>query len=125
IEEGGKRVPHDVAVIGYDDTYLAAVAKPALTSVAQPAHEMGEAAVRILMERLRGGRTKPREVLLEQSLSIRDTCGANPQGPFPTPLPEREALRIWIALLQETALTKMTKGRPADAPSSRGTRRRP
>src|SRR5690606_41911860 len=33
---------------------------------------MGEAAVRILMERLRGGRTKPREVLLEPSLSIRD-----------------------------------------------------
>lgn len=94
IEEGGKRVPHDVAVIGYDDTYLAAVAKPALTSVAQPAHEMGEAAVRILMERLRGGRTKPREVLLEPSLSIRDTCGAKPQGPVPTPLPEREALRI-------------------------------
>ncbi|GAA4348831.1 LacI family DNA-binding transcriptional regulator [Angustibacter luteus] len=46
----GVRVPDDVAIIGYDDIDFAASAAIPLSSVRQPAHEMGAAAARILLE---------------------------------------------------------------------------
>lgn len=92
VEDCGKKVPQDVAVIGYDGTYLASCIKPSLTTVVQPAREMGEVAVRILMERLRGKRVKPRSVLLEAQLRIGDTCGAKPQGPVLSAVGQRAEL---------------------------------
>lgn len=82
IEAAGKSVPGDVAVVGYDGTYLADLFRPALTTVSQPAREIGEAAVRILMERLRGSRVAKRHVVLNTELRIRDTCGAKPAAPI-------------------------------------------
>ena len=46
----GRRVPDDVAVVGYDDSLIAACAIPALTSVRQPVEEMAEAATRALLD---------------------------------------------------------------------------
>jgi DNA-binding LacI/PurR family transcriptional regulator len=48
----GVRVPDDVSVVGLDDIPLAELTRPALTTVAQPAYEMGEAAARLLLDRL-------------------------------------------------------------------------
>ena len=42
------RVPEDVAVIGYDDVELAAMTDPALTTVRQPAYELGATAYELL-----------------------------------------------------------------------------
>ena len=46
----GRRVPHDVAVVGYDDVAQAAVTVPALTTVAQPIEEMAEQALALLLD---------------------------------------------------------------------------
>ena len=49
VREGGRRVPQDVAVVGFDDIPLAAHTEPPLTTVHQPMREMGEAAARMLL----------------------------------------------------------------------------
>ncbi|MDO5495928.1 MAG: LacI family DNA-binding transcriptional regulator [bacterium] len=48
LHDSGLRVPEDVAVVGYDDTDLATIVRPQLTSVAQPRGEMGRRAMEIL-----------------------------------------------------------------------------
>ncbi|MFB7883560.1 LacI family DNA-binding transcriptional regulator [Microbacterium sp. NPDC056057] len=50
----GVRVPDDVAVVGYDDIEFAAIAGVPLTSVRQPAREMGRTAAELLLARIGG-----------------------------------------------------------------------
>ena len=47
----GRRVPDDVALIGYDDSLVAECSNPPMSSVRQPVEEMAEAATRALLER--------------------------------------------------------------------------
>lgn len=39
--KAGRRVPEDVAIIGYDDIELASFMNPPLSTIAQPKHEIG------------------------------------------------------------------------------------
>ncbi|WP_137845508.1 LacI family DNA-binding transcriptional regulator [Microbacterium sp. 2FI] len=50
----GVRVPEDIAVVGYDDIEFAAIAAVPLTSVRQPAREMGRTAAEMLLARISG-----------------------------------------------------------------------
>jgi DNA-binding LacI/PurR family transcriptional regulator len=54
LKEAGLSCPGDVSVVGYDDIYRARHAQPALTTVQAPISELGDRAVRILLEFLRG-----------------------------------------------------------------------
>ncbi len=72
----GLRVPEDVSLIGYDDTWVAALEHIALTTVHQDARTIGTAAVDLLQERITGGRTTPRHVVLRPTLTVRETTGA-------------------------------------------------
>lgn len=69
---GGARVPDDVAIVGYDDIEFAAVAAVPLTSVRQPAREMGRAAAERLLQ-LVSGAAKPSgsAIRFEPELSVR------------------------------------------------------
>ena len=49
LARAGRRVPDDVAVIGFDDHPLASQVTPALTTVRQPIEEFGTLAVRRLI----------------------------------------------------------------------------
>jgi LacI family transcriptional regulator len=72
----GLRVPHDVSIVGFDDQPHAAYAWPALTTVRQPAVEMGMAAARALLEELRGhGFVLP---TFHTDLVLRDSTGPAP-----------------------------------------------
>ncbi len=51
-KERGLRIPEDLAVVGFDDVPLAAIASPPLTTVFQPIQEQGERAATLLLERL-------------------------------------------------------------------------
>jgi LacI family transcriptional regulator len=63
LRESGLRVPADVAVVGFDDIPLAGFVDPALTTVRVPAHELGLAAGRALLDRLAGAPVDARTLL--------------------------------------------------------------
>lgn len=87
LEEMELRVPEDVAVVGFDDLPPAMVTFPFLTVAAQPAYEMGQRSVAVLLDRLSGGRGpgQPRpEVVLPTQLVVRRSSG-DPLG-APAPL---------------------------------------
>ena len=69
------RVPEDVAVVGYNDIDLAALVKPALTTVAAPSYELGVAAMTMLLDLLEGRPVKQRRVKLPTRLIVRQSCG--------------------------------------------------
>lgn len=64
----GRRVPDDVAVVGFDDSPLAATTDPPLSSIRQPIGEMGREMVRLLIEQLGRRDTVPRRVILATTL---------------------------------------------------------
>jgi LacI family transcriptional regulator len=70
----GLRVPDDVAVTGYDDIDAASLVSPPLTTVQNPAREIGRACARLLLERLDGEATDAgRAVALSHRLIIRES----------------------------------------------------
>jgi LacI family transcriptional regulator len=72
------RVPADVSVIGFDDSPLAAVAVPPLTTVRQPAREKGAAAARLLLDVL-GGAQPAGPVELATALVVRGSTAKPPR----------------------------------------------
>ncbi len=73
--ELGVHVPSDLAVVGFDDTRIARLTRPPLTTVRVPMHLMGAEAIRLLCERL-GDPTLPgRRVALHPELVVRQSCG--------------------------------------------------
>jgi len=53
VKRMGKRVPEDVAVVGYDNIEMAALYDPPLTTVAQPLYDIGACAMQTILDRLR------------------------------------------------------------------------
>jgi LacI family transcriptional regulator len=54
IREARLRIPRDIALVGYDDIEAAGLVTPGLTTVVNPAYEMGHACGRLLLERMSG-----------------------------------------------------------------------
>jgi LacI family transcriptional regulator len=77
--EAGLHVPRDLSVIGFDDIALAAYSNPPLTTIAQPKHQTGELAARMLMQRIaEPDRPLQREILRPTLMPRRST--ARPGG---------------------------------------------
>ena len=72
LRAAGRRVPDDVAVVGFDDSDLARHADPPLTTVHQPLERMGQEMSRLLLAQLTG-HPVPRPVVLTTHLQIRDS----------------------------------------------------
>lgn len=70
------RVPDDVRIVGIDDIPYASLLPVPLTTVHQPCPEIGRAAMAAMLERINSPDLPARDVLLECSLVIRDSCGA-------------------------------------------------
>ena len=73
LTRAGVGVPTEVSVVGYDDSALAQIAHVDLTTVNQDAARQARLAVEAAVERLDGGRTRRREVVLPPRLVIRGT----------------------------------------------------
>jgi DNA-binding LacI/PurR family transcriptional regulator len=74
LREAGRRVPADVAVIGFEDSALARQTDPPLTTIYQPVEAMGREMVRLVLSRIRGDEPEEPYVLLETHLVIRDSA---------------------------------------------------
>jgi DNA-binding LacI/PurR family transcriptional regulator len=74
----GKRVPHDVAIVGYDDSPVATSTQPHLSSVRQPIEEMGREVARLLIEAVEGTDPVQRRVILATELVKRASSAGRP-----------------------------------------------
>ena len=70
-EEHGLRIPDDVSVVGFDDTYPSALMQPPLTTVRQPFFEMGQRAIKLMLS------------LLEAPAQARGVGGWSTHSPAP------------------------------------------
>lgn len=82
LEAAGLKVPDDVSVVGYDNTWLAALRTVDLTTVNQPRREIGRVAARCAQQRV-DGRSSPVTHVVTPDLVVRSTS-----GPPSVPLPE-------------------------------------
>ena len=71
----GIAVPADVRVIGVDDVRIANLTSVPLTTIHQPCHELGRAAVATMIRRIENRKMVAQTVLAEVELVIRDSCG--------------------------------------------------
>jgi DNA-binding LacI/PurR family transcriptional regulator len=74
LRRSGRRVPEDVAVIGFEDSPLAQHTDPKLTTVRQPVEAMGARMASELLALLSRGGQEPAQVILATELVIRDSA---------------------------------------------------
>lgn len=70
----GRRVPEDIAIVGFDDIQLAALVTPALTTCRVPMYGMGREALQMLIERINDCVTDCTPVEFQPQLIIRDSA---------------------------------------------------
>jgi LacI family transcriptional regulator len=68
-------VPRDLGVVGFDDTRVAQMTNPHLTTVRVPMSRMGATAVELLIKRIAEPERPPEKVVLDAELVVRDSCG--------------------------------------------------
>ncbi len=79
LRQAGWQVPHDVALIGFDDIPAASVIEPALTTVRQPIERLGSMAVDLLLSVLENSSEEEapaHRIILPTELVIRASCGS-------------------------------------------------
>jgi len=74
IQAAGLAIPENMAIVGFDDIFLAAYTQPPLTTVRVPAYGLGWTAAELLISLVEGDGVS--SVTLETELVIRDSCGA-------------------------------------------------
>jgi DNA-binding LacI/PurR family transcriptional regulator len=72
----GVRVPEDIRIVGVDDVAYASLLPVPLTTIHQPCRAIGEAALRVMLDRLNRPESLTKDVLLDCTLVIRKSCGA-------------------------------------------------
>lgn len=70
-QDAGLSVPDDVSVVGFDNTYLAMMHRPALTSVSQPVDELGSRALDTLYWRMENKKAEYEAVCLHPTVIVR------------------------------------------------------
>lgn len=71
--ECGYRVPEDISIVGFDDSYICTVTTPALTTIRSPKNAIGRTAVRRIREILDTGDSNIVKSRLCTSLVVRDS----------------------------------------------------
>jgi DNA-binding LacI/PurR family transcriptional regulator len=73
IHAAGLNIPGDVAIVGFDDIFLAGYVHPPLTTIRVPAHGLGWTAAETLLALIEG--EEVRSAILETELVVRESCG--------------------------------------------------
>lgn len=73
ILDKGLDIPKDISVVGYDDTRIASLTRPKLTTVKQPIYDIGAVCIRMLVKVLAGEDIKQKRVELPYQLILRDS----------------------------------------------------
>lgn len=78
LQRYGISVPHDISVIGFDDVPNASTVSPALTTMRQPIHEIGEHAANLLLAQINGTTESEQNKLLPAEIIVRASTGVPP-----------------------------------------------
>jgi LacI family transcriptional regulator len=73
LKRSGLRIPAEVEVVGFDDVEPAGLVEPPLSTVAQPAFEMGRESARLLLGLIDGEEPRERTIIMEPRLVVRGT----------------------------------------------------
>ncbi|KMY45812.1 LacI family transcriptional regulator [Bacillus sp. FJAT-27916] len=65
------KIPDEMAIIGFDDYEWMKIINPSLTTVKQPAYEMGQKAAEVILDCIKNKQEKPTDYMLDTSLIIR------------------------------------------------------
>lgn len=76
IREHQLRVPDDISLIGFDDVYLSTIVEPNLTTVHQPAYEIGMSSIQMLMSRIEKKPLEEKNRRFMPTLIQRDTVAS-------------------------------------------------
>jgi len=74
-DEIGMRCPEDFALVSFDDYPWLGCFRPRLTTIELPKYELGETAVRLVLERIEQSNTRVQTVTLLPQLRVRESCG--------------------------------------------------
>jgi signal transduction histidine kinase/AraC-like DNA-binding protein len=87
LKDNGRRVPEDVAVIGFDNRLEGSVTEPGLTSIHVPLFDVGYRAVALLTNAIREGNHLREREQVDAHLVVRESCGCRPGAHLPKSLP--------------------------------------
>lgn len=73
IQDHGLSVPEDIEVIGFNNTRIAQMVRPMLTSVVQPMYDIGAVSMRLLTKLINKEETQHLEVVLPHRIEIRQS----------------------------------------------------
>jgi LacI family transcriptional regulator len=80
----GIRIPEDLSVCGFDDTPIASIIWPHITTIHQPIVAMGRCAVSTVFDKIRetkaGKAPRPSHVLMKYLLKERESTGPAPEA---------------------------------------------
>ncbi|MEU8240825.1 LacI family DNA-binding transcriptional regulator [Actinoplanes missouriensis] len=74
VQDRGRRVPEDIAVVGFDDSSAALECRPLLTTVRQPVEEMAAEMAELLLAHIATPSRSPRSVIFQPTLVIRQSA---------------------------------------------------
>lgn len=78
LQQLGYQVPHDISVIGWDNTMLSTTATPQITSVGQQTHLKGYTAANTLLDIIKHGSSSPIQNRLDMQFVVRESAGPAP-----------------------------------------------
>jgi LacI family transcriptional regulator, repressor for deo operon, udp, cdd, tsx, nupC, and nupG len=73
IKSKGLNVPEDISVLGFDNLKFSSIFEPGLTTIAQPAFEIGENAMELLMKLISKEEVKHEQIILADQLVVRES----------------------------------------------------
>lgn len=71
--DNGRKVPEEVSVVGYDNTKISNIIRPALTTVEQPLYDIGAISIRILIKKVEGADMKEKNITLPHKIVERQS----------------------------------------------------
>jgi LacI family transcriptional regulator len=69
--EKGIKIPHDIAIMGFDDIYISSLVNPELTTIKQPNYKMGFESVSMMIDHLGNKEIPEKNLILNTELIIR------------------------------------------------------
>jgi DNA-binding LacI/PurR family transcriptional regulator len=73
LHQAGKRIPEEIAVVGFDDSPIALSTRPQLSTIHQPIEQMGHEAIGMLMREMQDPGRAPDRLVLATELVVRES----------------------------------------------------